>query len=341
MTQTVLIYEIPTLIVLLAVSISYLQLRESKRQLLQDMVVKQQELAEDNQSLQKKLTQAEDNHTSITEEKSQLLSKIEQLNLNLSQSQQSVRDLEQAKITLDKNLQQEKVQVTSLNSQITQLQQEKEDLSTQLHQSAEQLNSLNSQITQLQQEKEDLASQIQQLNQSVEEVDSLNSQVAQLQQEKEDLQTQLNQSLVQVNTLKPSVEKTQQEQEDITIQLPENIQKETTSTIESEKEKETDFVSVNHEEEKTEVAASSDTKNTFADKQFVIVGTLSNMNREQAKTLIHKAGGRVTSTPTSKTDYIIVGKAPGKKLKQAQKIAVPTISEAKFLELLQESGILV
>jgi epidermal growth factor receptor substrate 15 len=74
--------------------------------------------------------------------------------------------------------------------------------------------------------------------------------------------------------------------------------------------------------------------NFFANKKFIIVGTLSKMNREQAKTLIQNAGGSVTSSPSSKTNYVLVGKSPGDKLKKAQKLGISQLTESKFLSLL-------
>ena len=58
------------------------------------------------------------------------------------------------------------------------------------------------------------------------------------------------------------------------------------------------------------------------------------MNREQAKTLIQDAGGIVTSSPSSKTHYVLVGKSPGDKLKKAQKLGISQLTESKFLTLL-------
>lgn len=74
--------------------------------------------------------------------------------------------------------------------------------------------------------------------------------------------------------------------------------------------------------------------NFFVDKKFIIVGTLSKINREQAKTLIQDAGGIVTSSPSSKTHYVLVGKSPGDKLKKAQKLGISQLTESKFLTLL-------
>ena len=58
------------------------------------------------------------------------------------------------------------------------------------------------------------------------------------------------------------------------------------------------------------------------------------MNRETAKTRLQDLGAEYTSAPSSKTDYVVVGKAPGAKLKKAQKLGIPQLSEAQFLELL-------
>lgn len=72
----------------------------------------------------------------------------------------------------------------------------------------------------------------------------------------------------------------------------------------------------------------------LAEKKIVILGTLNAMNREEAKTRLQDIGAECTSAPSGKTDYIVVGKAPGAKLKKAQKLGIPQLSEAQFLELL-------
>ncbi|NJQ97429.1 MAG: hypothetical protein HC784_06695 [Hydrococcus sp. CSU_1_8] len=51
--------------------------------------------------------------------------------------------------------------------------------------------------------------------------------------------------------------------------------------------------------------------------------------------LIQKAGGSVAGSPNISTDYIVIGKAPGDKLKKAQKLGIPQLSETQFLELLK------
>ena len=69
-------------------------------------------------------------------------------------------------------------------------------------------------------------------------------------------------------------------------------------------------------------------------KTFVITGTLAAMSREEAKARIEAAGGKVTSSLSSKTDYLVVGDSPGTKLDKATKLGVATLDEAAFVELL-------
>jgi DNA ligase (NAD+) len=71
-------------------------------------------------------------------------------------------------------------------------------------------------------------------------------------------------------------------------------------------------------------------------KTFVITGTLPSLKRDEAKDLIEKAGGKVTNSVSSKTDYLLVGEDAGSKLEKAQALAIPQLSEAQFLEMLQE-----
>ncbi|MEM8779721.1 MAG: BRCT domain-containing protein, partial [Cyanobacteria bacterium P01_G01_bin.49] len=49
--------------------------------------------------------------------------------------------------------------------------------------------------------------------------------------------------------------------------------------------------------------------------------------------------GTLTSSPSSKTDYVVIGKAPGDKLKKAQKLGIAQLSEAQFLEVLEIAGV--
>jgi DNA ligase (NAD+) len=68
---------------------------------------------------------------------------------------------------------------------------------------------------------------------------------------------------------------------------------------------------------------------------FVLTGTLPHLTRDQARDLISAAGGRVTSSVSRKTDYVLAGAEPGSKYEQAQRLGVSIISEEQLYELLQ------
>lgn len=71
-------------------------------------------------------------------------------------------------------------------------------------------------------------------------------------------------------------------------------------------------------------------------KQFVLTGALDQMTRDQARNKIVALGGRVTSSVSKKTDFVVAGTDPGSKLAQAKKIGVKIINETEFQKLLQE-----
>jgi len=72
----------------------------------------------------------------------------------------------------------------------------------------------------------------------------------------------------------------------------------------------------------------------LAGKIFVLTGTLEGFTRDEAKDLIVRQGGRVTSSVSKKTDYVVAGKDPGSKYDDAKRLGVPTLAEAAFKKLL-------
>ncbi len=73
----------------------------------------------------------------------------------------------------------------------------------------------------------------------------------------------------------------------------------------------------------------------FAGKQFVLTGTLSSFTRDEARALIEVRGGRVNSSVSKKTDYVVAGEAAGSKLDKAQSLGVTVIDEDAFKEMLE------
>jgi DNA ligase (NAD+) len=74
----------------------------------------------------------------------------------------------------------------------------------------------------------------------------------------------------------------------------------------------------------------------LAGKSLVLTGTLPHWSREHATELILAAGGRVVSSVSKKTDYLVAGERPGSKLEKAQRLEVPVIDEAGLKALLGE-----
>lgn len=72
----------------------------------------------------------------------------------------------------------------------------------------------------------------------------------------------------------------------------------------------------------------------FFGKTFVMTGTLKNYSRDEAKEAIRQRGGKVISSLSKKTNYLLVGENPGSKLETAKSLGVPTFTEEEFQRLL-------
>lgn len=73
----------------------------------------------------------------------------------------------------------------------------------------------------------------------------------------------------------------------------------------------------------------------FAGKTFVLTGTLSNYTRSQASEIIEKFGGKVSSSVSKKTGYVLSGEEAGGKLTKAEQLGVKIISESNFEEMIK------
>ena len=72
----------------------------------------------------------------------------------------------------------------------------------------------------------------------------------------------------------------------------------------------------------------------FKDKTFVLTGTLPALSREDAKTMIKERGGKVSSSVSSKTDYVLAGDDPGNKFDKAKELYVKIIDEKEFEKII-------
>lgn len=89
---------------------------------------------------------------------------------------------------------------------------------------------------------------------------------------------------------------------------------------------------LNFVSEKREIKESS-----FTDKIFVLTGTLSGFSRDEAASRIKALGGKVTSSVSKNTDYVIAGEKAGTKLSKAESLGIKIINESDFLDMLNKN----
>ena len=82
-----------------------------------------------------------------------------------------------------------------------------------------------------------------------------------------------------------------------------------------------------------EIREEEEAEKPLSGKTFVFTGALSSMTRDEASELVESLGGRVSSSVSRKTDYVVVGENPGSKYDKAKKLGVTTITEEEFLKL--------
>jgi DNA ligase (NAD+) len=81
--------------------------------------------------------------------------------------------------------------------------------------------------------------------------------------------------------------------------------------------------------------AQGGTQKPLSGKTFVLTGTLPTLSRDEAKAMIRKAGGDVSSSVSKNTDYVVAGEEAGSKLAKAEELGVAVITEEQFLKLLK------
>jgi len=75
--------------------------------------------------------------------------------------------------------------------------------------------------------------------------------------------------------------------------------------------------------------------NKLQDKTFVLTGEMKTFTRDEAKDIIRKKGGDVSSSVSKNTDYVVVGENPGSKFEKAVQLGVKVIGEKEFMELIK------
>ena len=80
------------------------------------------------------------------------------------------------------------------------------------------------------------------------------------------------------------------------------------------------------------------TADTLTGKTFVLTGTLSSLGRKEAEEAIARLGGKASGSVSKKTSYVVAGEEAGSKLRKAQELGIPVLSEAEFLAMIGQDG---
>ena len=82
-------------------------------------------------------------------------------------------------------------------------------------------------------------------------------------------------------------------------------------------------------------AAEQGSDRRFEGMTFVLTGTLEKFTRDEASEMIETRGGKSSGSVSKKTTYVVAGEAAGSKLRKAQELGIPVLTEEEFLELLK------
>jgi len=79
--------------------------------------------------------------------------------------------------------------------------------------------------------------------------------------------------------------------------------------------------------------------NLFDGERFVITGALERWSRDEIGAILESAGGRMSSSVSKQTAYVVVGGKPGSKAREAEELGVPVLDEDGLVALLREKGV--
>ena len=82
-------------------------------------------------------------------------------------------------------------------------------------------------------------------------------------------------------------------------------------------------------------SVKNETEQIFMGKTFVFTGSLQSITRKEGKEIIEARGGRAAGSVSTKTDYIVAGENAGSKLKKAEKLGIPVLTESEFMDLIK------
>ena len=83
-------------------------------------------------------------------------------------------------------------------------------------------------------------------------------------------------------------------------------------------------------------AAKQESDQRFVGKTFVLTGTLERFTRSEATEMIESRGGKASGSVSKKTSFVVAGEAAGSKLRKAQELGIPVLTEEEFLKMVEE-----
>ena len=81
-------------------------------------------------------------------------------------------------------------------------------------------------------------------------------------------------------------------------------------------------------------SVQEESDNRFAGMTFVLTGSLTLFTRAEATERIERCGGRTAGSVSSKTTYVVAGENAGSKLRKAEELKIPVLTEEEFLNML-------
>ena len=75
----------------------------------------------------------------------------------------------------------------------------------------------------------------------------------------------------------------------------------------------------------------------FQGMTFVLTGTLERFTREEAAALIEAHGGKASGSVSKKTSYVVAGENAGSKLRKANELNIPILTEDAFAAMLEQA----
>ena len=80
-------------------------------------------------------------------------------------------------------------------------------------------------------------------------------------------------------------------------------------------------------------SSTEDVGNTLNGLTFVLTGKFPTMSRSEAEKLVVRSGGKVSSSVSSKTDYVVAGEDAGSKLTKANSLGIKVITEEELIKM--------